>query len=113
MDRVASPSREPEPYLFRGTRLAVITRELEAIVATTDEYDYENNEGFGKLLDSDPVGVDHAAFGTLLTLGCVEVGQLRMSQGDWTIHALVITSLGRAVNRAIDELRPGFDRVSP
>jgi len=111
MDRIASPSKETEPYLFRGTRLAVLTRELEAIVATTDQYDYGNNEGFRKLLDTEPAGVNRAAFGTLLTLGCIETGEVKMSQGDWTIRSLVLTTLGRSVNHAIEELRPGFENA--
>jgi len=56
---------------------------------------------------------DQLSFGTLLSLGCVDVGQSNATtHGPWQVHRLMITQLGRLVIQAIEEVRPGFATTS-
>jgi hypothetical protein len=108
-DRTAPPSPEPEPYLFRGTRVAALTRDLEVRVATTNEY-MAGGTAFGDpTYEDEQFRVDHTAFSALLALGCIELAERKMTQGEWGVQALVVSPLGRLVAGAIEALRPGFD----
>jgi len=108
-DRAARPTPETEPYLFRGTKIAATLRGIEVRLGSTDDYEDEGR-GFSDEYYADArFLVDHAAFGALLSFGLLDVGQSQQVQGDWQIHRLVITPLGKLVVQAIEELRPGFD----
>jgi hypothetical protein len=107
-DRTARPTPEREPYLFRGTKVAGMMRGIEVRIGTTDDCGDDGEFGDEFYADARFL-VDHAAFGALLSFGLLDVGQSQQKQGDWEIHRVVITPLGRLVVRAIEEVRPGFD----
>jgi hypothetical protein len=111
-DRTGRPSPEPGgPYLFKDSRVVALTRGIEVRVATTD--DCGDDGEFSNEIYADPrFCVDRGAFGSLRSLGLVEFGTIEASQGEWQIHPLLITPLGRITIRAIEEVRPGFDATA-
>lgn len=112
-DRTARSPTEETPYIFRGSKLVAFVRGIEVRIASTD--DGPDGE-FEEATYSDPrLAVDHAAFASLLRLGCVEIPDAKASYhtdgGDWQIHTVLITPLGRLVIEAIAYVRPGFEGI--
>jgi hypothetical protein len=108
-DRTAKPLAPPkERYFFTGMNMVALTRGIEVRLVTARDYE---NRGFADQVEAAEVArpVDHAAFSSLQSLGCVEVAESTAAQGDWRAHTLVIAPLGRLMIQAIEELRPGFE----
>jgi hypothetical protein len=109
-DRSARPSPEADgPYFFKGTNVLAVIRGIEVRVGSTDDWGADDQFGDDVYTDA-RFCVDHGAFAALLSFGLIDVGGHLAAQGDWAIHRLTITLLGRVVMRAIEEVRPGFDR---
>jgi hypothetical protein len=114
-DRTARPSAELEgPYFFKGTRLLALTRGLEVRIGSTDDWVTDEEQFADEVYTDARFGVDHAAFGSLLSFGLADMSEsmARQSDWDWEIRRLTITPLGRLVVRAIEEVRPGFDAIA-
>jgi hypothetical protein len=107
-NRTASPPLTDEAqHIFGRSRVVALIQSLEVRVATTDGFTTEIGF-YDETLSDDRRRVDHTAFGSLVTLGCLEIGQSKVRQADWEIRPLVITPLGELLLSAIEELRPGF-----
>jgi hypothetical protein len=112
-DRTARPSPEPEPYFFIDTKVVALVRGIEVRIATTDEFEDYGTLFGDKVYEEPQFGVDHAAFGALLSFGLADTGPAKASQGEWQIHRMSITPMGRLVIQAIEEVRAGFDAPGP
>lgn len=103
------PSAEDAAYYFPDSNVVALTRGLDVRIATTlDQWE----GGFSdQAYSDDRYSVNHAAFASLLSLSCIEVGDMKATQGDWLTRCLAITPLGKLVIRAVEEVRPGFDGI--
>jgi hypothetical protein len=108
-NRKARPAVEKDgiPFNVGGSRVAAVIQGISVRLGTTD--DHEIDQGFiDAFYEGDRYLVSQAAFGALVAVGCIDVGQSQSSQGHWEIHRLLITELGSLVIRAIEEVRAGF-----
>jgi hypothetical protein len=114
MNRISTaPAQVDGPHIFQGTRVTALLNGIDVRIATTDDYDdsdSDSNYGFEpRVFVDDRFQVDQAAFGSLVSLGCLDIGESKASQMPWEHHRLMITELGRLVVRAIEEVRSGFE----
>ena len=98
------------PHIFQGTQVAALVHGINVRVACTDDQnDTEHDYGFGDpVFTDDRFVVDQAAFASLVSLGCLDIGESKASQMPWEIHRLMITQVGRLVIGAIEQVRAGF-----
>lgn len=107
--RAKAPSEKDEGYMFQWTSVAVFIRSRDVRLVTTDDSD---GIDFKEEAFTDPrYCVDQGAFAALRSLGCIDIGERKANQGEWSIHSLIVTSIGRMVSDAVNELRPGFSGV--
>jgi len=106
----APPVWKEPPVRFDESQVAALIYGVDVRIATTDDYrDDENNRGFdGPVFVEERFRVDQAAFSSLVSLGCLDIGQSESSQGPWKIHTVLITRLGHLMLQAIEEVRAGF-----
>jgi hypothetical protein len=117
MNRTATPPDEVDgPHIFQGTRVAALLNGIDIRVATTDDFDdSESDSTYGfepHVFVDERFHVDQVAFGSLVSLGCLEIAQSKGAQLPWELHRLMITEIGHLVIRAIAEVRPGFEKRS-
>jgi len=93
-------------------RLTKIDRRAQrggSLAAADAANETEHDHGFGDhVFRDDRFVVEQAAFGSLVSLGYLDVGQSKATQVPWEIHRLMITQVGRLVIGAIEQVRAGF-----
>ena len=117
LNRTARPfEKENGRYHFHRTRVTALIDGINVLIATTDDYRSptaeDRSSGFREEVFSESVfRPDQSAFGSLVALGCIEAAQSQTVQGEWKLHALIITQLGSLVIQSIEDVGPGFAKA--
>jgi len=112
-DEEATRDRPSETlrYHFGTSFVGALLKDIELRLVTSD--DIEDGRFTDEVTEADRFRADRGAFASLVSLGCLDLGESKVLLGEWRAHQLAITPLGRLVIRAIEEVRPGLDTPDP
>jgi hypothetical protein len=105
--RMSPDLTEGQLYLFGPSGVGAMLDGTSLRIVTPDLW--RNQEFSAELFEDSRFIGDRAALASLVSVGCLDVGQVVLNSGrGGKVHHLIILPLGEMVLRALEEVRPGL-----